>query len=361
MPITVRRSPHLVSYWRGQKLILCDYATKVSVVCDALVLHVLDQCTDWTPRTVLQDGLTKVGLGDTVRLIDSLLDSGLLNSSEKTAPSRDRALASWEHWNPWAGFFHMMSKAMAATPAAAVTEADLLAEYKAGKMPAQTKRYRRAALTPLSRSGTPDDPFVSVLKARRTWRQFSRAAISRQEVSTLLQLTAGVQATAQTRDFGTIHLKISPSSGARQPLEAYVLAVRVDGLAPGLYHYVPARHALELVKKGATARTVSSYIPEQRWYASAPLLFLLTAVFARTQWKYRFPRAYRSVLLEAGHVCQTFCLVSTWLGLAPFCTGRFDDEVVERDLRIDGVSESFIYGGGVGRRPPGVAWAPNPL
>ena len=84
----------------------------------------------------------------------------------------------------------------------------------------------------------------------------------------------------------------------------------------------------------------------------------MTAVFARTQWRYRFARAYRSVLLEAGHVCQTFCLVATWLGLAPFCTGRFADAYVERQLRIDGVTESFVYGGGVGSRPAGARWAP---
>ncbi len=81
----------------------------------------------------------------------------------------------------------------------------------------------------------------------------------------------------------------------------------------------------------------------------------MTAVFARTQWRYRFPRAYRSVLLEAGHACQTFCLVATWLGLAPFCTGRFADSYVERQLRVDGVTESFVYGAAVGPRPPGVA------
>jgi SagB-type dehydrogenase family enzyme len=228
-------------------------------------------------------------------------------------------------------------------------------------MPAQVKRYPRARTTALGRRTPTDDSFVAVLKARRTWRAFAQEPISRGQVATLLELTCAVQAKVQTRDFGDMHLKTSPSSGARQPLEAYVLAVNVDGLAPGLYHYVPDEHALELVKKGATPRTVARYIPEQRWYGSAPMLFLLTAVFARTQWRYRFPRAYRSVLLEAGHVCQTFCLVATWLGLAPFCTGRFDDAVVERDMKIDGISESFIYGGGVGKRPPGVVWAPHAL
>jgi SagB-type dehydrogenase family enzyme len=160
---------------------------------------------------------------------------------------------------------------------------------------------------------------------------------------------------------GSVHLKTSPSAGARQPLETYLLAVTVEGLEPGLYHYLPDTHALELIRKGVTAKTIARYVPDQPWYAPASALVMLTAVFARTQWRYPFARAYRSVLLEAGHVCQTFCLAATWLGLAPFCTGRFADAVVERDMKIDGITESFIYGAGVGRRPAGLNWAPWPV
>ena len=78
---------------------------------------------------------------------------------------------------------------------------------------------------------------------------------------------------------------------------------------------------------------------------------LMTAVFPRTQWKYEFPRAYRVVLAEAGHLCQTFCLTATWLGLAPFCTMALADSKIEKDLGIDGITESVIYAAGVGKRP----------
>jgi hypothetical protein len=48
------------------------------------------------------------------------------------------------------------------------------------------------------------------------------------------------------------------------------------------------------------------------------------------------------VLIEAGHFCQTFCLVGTALRLAPFCTAALADSIIERDLRIDGVTESVL-------------------
>src|SRR5215469_11582166 len=74
----------------------------------------------------------------------------------------------------------------------------------------------------------------------------------------------------------------------------------------------------------------------------------MTAVFARTMWKYRRARAYRVVLLEAGHLCQTFCLTATRLGLAPFSTAALRDSLIEKDLGLDGISESVLYVAGVG-------------
>ena len=65
---------------------------------------------------------------------------------------------------------------------------------------------------------------------------------------------------------------------------------------------------------------------------SASILVLITAVFAETDGGIP-ARAYRDVLLEAGHFCQTFCLAATSLGLASFCTGALADSIIEEDLR----------------------------
>ena len=70
-----------------------------------------------------------------------------------------------------------------------------------------------------------------------------------------------------------------------------------------------------------------------------------------SRWKYEHPRAYRVVLAEAGHVCQTFCLTATWLGLAPFCTMALADTTIEQALGVDGVTESVVYAMGAGLRP----------
>jgi SagB-type dehydrogenase family enzyme len=126
------------------------------------------------------------------------------------------------------------------------------------------------------------------------------------------------------------------------------MALRVKGLKAGLYHYHPAHHHLETINTHITRDKAWLYCARQDYARNAAALFLMTAVFQRTMWKYHHARAYRVVLLDAGHLCQTFCLVATWLGLAPFCTAAIKDTLIEEDLGIDGIHESVLYVAGVG-------------
>jgi SagB-type dehydrogenase family enzyme len=353
----VRRARHLVTYWTDEGMVITNYATGAAVIGDALVAHILDLCRDWITLTALQQRLSQLDAPTLKALVSAMTERQLLVRHGAAVDRRETALDSWHAWNPAAGFFHLSTKNVPTPANREKSELALRVEARERGVPSPVKRYPRARSLALP-APKAKGAFPRVLLDRRTWRSFGATSVALADISTLLNLTLGVQRTVQTPDLGTVRLKTSPSSGARQPLEGYILARSVEGLAPGLYHYVADGHTLELVKRGATTATLRRYIPGQWWYDSAAALFLMTAVFARTQWRYRFARAYRSVLLEAGHVCQTFCLVATWLGLAPFCTGRFADAYVERQLRIDGVTESFVYGGGVGSRPAGARWAP---
>jgi SagB-type dehydrogenase family enzyme len=192
---------------------------------------------------------------------------------------------------------------------------------------------------------------VAILSDRRTWRRFSHRPIALPELGTLLELTFGLQKWVRVPGVGRVPLKTSPSGGARHPVEAYLVSRNVEGLDGGLYHYAMDRHELELLQRDERPRSVVRYLPTQTSFSRAAALVIMTAVFPRVQWKYQFPRAYRVVLADAGHVCQTFCLTATWLGLAPFCSMALADSRIERDLGIDGVTESVIYVAGVGSRP----------
>jgi SagB-type dehydrogenase family enzyme len=169
-----------------------------------------------------------------------------------------------------------------------------------------------------------------------------------ERLSALLHYTWGVTGFTSHWLLGALPLKTSPSAGARHVCEVYVLALRIKGLSCGLYHYASDRHVLECISTDVSLGKATEYCAGQAWVEDGAALFLITAVFSRSMWKYRFSRAYRTVLADAAHLCQTFCLVATHLGLAPFCTMAVKDSVIEQDLGIDGITESVLYVAGVG-------------
>lgn len=202
--------------------------------------------------------------------------------------------------------------------------------------------------------------FVDVLRGRRTWRGFGTRPITKARLAQLLSLTFAPTMTGVTAWGDQVLFKTSPSAGSLHPIEAYVLAVNVSGVPPGLYLYSTLTDRLHVVRPGATARDVMTYLSGQWWYAGAAALVLMTARVPRVWARYPHARAYRSLLLDAGHVGQTFCLVATWLKLAPFCTQALADAHIERHLRIDGVEETVLYAAGVGSRPRDGQWVQWP-
>jgi len=288
--------------------------------------------------------------------VRQLLKYSLLETCGKESKGKDRKWAGWQSWNPAAGFFHFSTKDPKFEQNESGNSSSLRAIARVRPLPPRVKKYRRAAAASLPR-GKADTEFARVLEERRTWREFSREPVERVQLAQLLWLSFGVQGWARISGVGRLALKTSPSGGAMHPLEAYVLIRNVDGLKPGIYHYDAEGHRLELLRKGTSKSDIQKMLAGQRWCGDAAFVVFLAAVFSRTRWKYEHPRAYRVILAEAGHLCQTFCLTATWLGLAPFCTMAFADATIERALGIDGVSESVLYAAGAGKKPRGKATA----
>src|SRR5207247_10683524 len=109
----------------------------------------------------------------------------------------------------------------------------------------------------------PDSEFIRVLMTRRTHRQFSKQKLTLEAVSQLLSLVWGVSGYLHTPFFGNLPLKPSPSGGARHPGEVYLMALRVKGLSPGVYHYHPGRHCLRMISRKATREKAWLYCARQ--------------------------------------------------------------------------------------------------
>ena len=343
----MRRARSLLAYWENSRLIFYNFSRHIKVSGDPLTSEVLEFFSEW--RTLPQ---ARIYLADYTRrsvqsALSQLLKYGLLLVKHSPEAIRDDHLA--KQWAPWLpeGSFHFCTKNVAYAPynlsnkqlKAALPDTSPPAIFKTVKGPKKT-------LPPPSR--LPNSEFVRVLKERRTHRRFSKKELSLEKLADLLSLVWGVTGYLEVPILGRLLQKTSPSAGARHPGEVYVMALRVKGLSPGLYHYHPGQHYLKNIRKNATSERAFSYCARQDYVRNAAALFLMTAVFNRTMWKYRHPRAYRVVLLDAGHLCQTFCLVATWLGLAPFCTAALNDKMIEEDLGIDGILESILYVSGVG-------------
>lgn len=351
-----RRSPCLVAYWQGEHLVLHNYASGKRVSASPLIFELVSSLREWATPEALARRHASYGTAALSRALTRLSELTLVQRSDEGPSAAERALDTWHEWSPEAAFFHLSTKNVPySEPAVANARLDEKASTIARPSPLKSiTGKRRRMLRPADKTGA----LAEVLLRRRTWRRFGAMPVTADALGTLLGLTWGVQRWAEFEQQGRLALKTSPSGGSRHNLEAYVLAQRVEGLAPGLYHYDPDAHALTWLKARRDLAKVSAYVPHQRWYDGAAVVVFMTAVFARAQWRYGFPRAYRNIFLEAGHFCQTFCLVATSLDLAPFCTAAFAESILEPDLGIDGIQESVIYGCGVGTRPADTKWAP---
>ena len=339
-----------MAYWKENQLLFHNYLTGKVAAASPEVSAVLDFCHGWQSIDAILKRWPEYTSKSLRANVRQLTEQTLLELSKKRRPAesaKQRALKQWNEWNPAASFFHLSTKD-AYSDEISEGEVDYIAELMESKsLPRPEKRYHRATVVELPET-LQDSEFTKVLRDRRTWRKFSSAKVKQETFSNLMQLSFAVQNWLTIPKVGKLARKTSPSGGALHPLETYVMARRIEGVESGIYHYDAIGRKLQKIREGLSTATIQKYLAGQWWFRDAAFVIFLTAVFGRTQWKYDYARAYRAILIEAGHLCQTFCLTATWLGLGPFCTIAIKDTAVEDALKINGISESVIYAMGAG-------------
>jgi SagB-type dehydrogenase family enzyme len=343
----------MVLYWHEGELTAENYLRPTTgnednaVGIDPLAVEILDRLSVWTDENKIVSEFPDYAPESVVGAVRNLAECGLL-STEDSAADEDRMFQLWRHWGEEARFFHFATKN---------------AEYIVGRDEEENARIRRdaqqAADGPppaifksypgvpriyLSRMFLPlGEEFGSVLRRRRTHRQFTSAQVDEAVLSTLLFYTFAPMLFCDADVFGTLPMKTSPSGGARHELEGYVVVLQVNGVPPGLYHYNAESHALELLSTDVDRAVLERLTYGISMPPASAFVCVVTAVFPRTMYKYQHPRNYRVTLLGAGHLGQTFALASTALGLGAWQTVMFRDDEVERLLGLDGYTEGAIY------------------
>jgi len=344
--IQFRRARSLFAYWRNGGLFFHNFARRLAVSGRPITCEVLDFFSEWRTSQEAIAHFTEYTRTSVRSAVSQLVKHGLLLPKGSREAAQDNRIAKeWAAWLPQ-GSVHFSTKD---TPYVRGNWSFDRLRSLLPKTP-QPKIFKTVtgAKKLLPARTFPDSEFIRVLMARKTHRRFSNQQLTLETVAQLLSLVWGVTGYLHSPIFGKLLHKTSPSGGARHPGEVYLMALRVKGLRAGLYHYHPAHHRLETISTNTSREKAWLYCARQDYVRNAAALFLMTAVFRRTMWKYHHARAYRVVLLDAGHLCQTFCLVATWLGLAPFCTAALKDTLIEEDLYIDGIRESILYVAGVG-------------
>ena len=165
----------------------------------------------------------------------------------------------------------------------------------------------------------------------------------------LLHTACGVTGATAWSD-RNVNLRAYPSSGALYAVEIYPVVFGVEGLEPGIYHYVAADNALEAVRIEADLSSViEACLPVEREMVSgAGAMICLVGEFRRHETKYG-EGGYRMMVAEAGHISQNLVLSAAALGLSARPFGGVFDALINRQLGLDEAEEQFLLSVLVGK------------
>jgi SagB-type dehydrogenase family enzyme len=164
------------------------------------------------------------------------------------------------------------------------------------------------------------------LTKRRVERQLDSVQPSRRCLSRLLRFAHGV---CESEGRGPV-----PSSGKLQALELFVAPFSASSwLEHGMYHYDRAGHHLARVAGGRDRSDWARSIPSLGQFDAGALLWILVSDTTRLTDKYG-ERGARFALLEAGHLMQNLCLLSTSLELCTIPLGGFFENEIASSLRL---------------------------
>lgn len=122
------------------------------------------------------------------------------------------------------------------------------------------------------------------------------------------------------------------------PFDVHVVVRDCEGVAPGAYAYDMRSHALAAVDgDGALACGTGD------GHADASVSVVFASTFDRYQWRYRYSRAIRNLLMEVSSHATRVAMVACSLGCGTVRSPPADGRAVESRLGLDGVEQGVTY------------------
>lgn len=340
-PICIRRSRCLVAFWETGSLVVENYLTNKKTTIAPLIAQLLQEIDDYHPKNSVLEHFGSIPVAN--EIIEELIKQDVLIIQGSALDAKECLIEKKWEWNQDVRYFHYSTQHIVYEDNFEIQRTSLARLAREIPPPDAFKDYGRSDVKLLGSFDDSSGEFWNVLRSRRTKRSFVQEEISLSDLSNILLWTWGRTHLITDQEVGSYILRTSPSGGARHPIEVYPVILRVNGVTPGIYHYSVKRHELECLRTGMFTDLAVRLCSNQEWVRDAAVVFFMTAVVNRTMWKYKQTNAYRVIQLDAGHIGQTFHLVCTKLGLAPFTTAATQDKEIESELGIDGVTEIPIY------------------
>ncbi|ERI94470.1 SagB-type dehydrogenase domain protein [Clostridiales bacterium oral taxon 876 str. F0540] len=185
------------------------------------------------------------------------------------------------------------------------------------------------------------------LMDRKSNRIFTEEALSLKELSFLLYMTQGIKKVVGKVNFATF--RTVPSGGARHPFETYLVVNNVEGLRKGVYRYLALEHRLAyLFDENNLEEKTEDAVSGQKFVAAAPIVFIWSCIPYRSEWRYNVA-AHKTILQDSGHLCENLYLACEAIGCGTVAIGDYNQDSIDKFLKLDGEDEFVIYAAPVGK------------
>ena len=185
-----------------------------------------------------------------------------------------------------------------------------------------------------------DVSLEETLLKRRSIRQYADLPLKLSEVSQLLWAAQGV-----TDNKGG---RTAPSAAAIYPLEIYLVAGKVENLAPGIYQYMPIGHELVKIRDGDVREELGTASMNQTQVKKGAIDIVIAANYEKVLKRFG-ENSVKWVYLEGGHVAQNICLQANALNLGTVTVGGFTEEQVKSVIGLPS-NKGILYVLPVGRK-----------
>lgn len=165
-------------------------------------------------------------------------------------------------------------------------------------------------------SATRNADVMKAFRERRSTREFSTKALSRQDLSDLLWAANGYNRTADKK-------RTAPSCMNWQDIDIYVCN------AEGAYLYDAATSSLKLVNKGDFRKDVAG---RQAVVASAPVFLVIVSNTEKTGRTGDGNLVWQAI--DGGLVSENISLFCAGAGLATVVRGSMDKDALKKDLKL---------------------------